>query len=245
MSATITDESEIFEPTLYYRQAGTKRFLSASMTKGNGAEYSATIPEAAMSGVVEYFIEAYDVNGNGPGRFASDRTPHKIKTVKAEPAKVSETLPPPPPPAETRPDETRPAESKPTPQAATSSAQPAVERRADGRGKIVRIVGIAAAGLGAGGLVAGTVLGLKSRSLHDDAVTDPSAYSANSKLSDSKKMATGATAAFIVGGVVAAAGVALAVLPSLISFDSSSSGERSLESSLSLGPSGATLTLRF
>jgi hypothetical protein len=244
VSATITDESEIFEPTLYYRAAGTKRFLSASMSKGAGSVYTATIPEVAMTGVVEYFIEAYDVNGNGPARFASDKVPHKIKT-RSESVKVAEAKPE-PKPAETKPAEVKPAETKPAEPAVATTGTPAgVERKSESRGKIIRIAGIAIAGVGAGGLVAGTVLGLKSKSLRNDAVADPTASGAQSKYDSAKKMALGTDVAFAVGGVLAAAGVVLAILPSFTSFGGSDSGERSMESSLSVGPTGATLTVHF
>ncbi len=80
ISATITDASGVFEPTLYYRAVGAKSYQSASMAK-DAVRYTATLPPAAVTGVIEYFIEAYDRKGNGPSRFASPAAPQIIRTT--------------------------------------------------------------------------------------------------------------------------------------------------------------------
>lgn len=78
--ATITDESEVFAPTLYVRAVGQEDFVSIEMTKRKGAEYEAKIPAEQMSSDVEYFIEAFDEHGNGPAREGSPEAPIPLAT---------------------------------------------------------------------------------------------------------------------------------------------------------------------
>ena len=81
LQAVIEDESGVFEPTLYYRSAGTRKFSSASMTKTSGSAYVVTIPAAVMATDLDYFLEAYDVHGNGPARFASSEAPQRVRAL--------------------------------------------------------------------------------------------------------------------------------------------------------------------
>ncbi|MGC4116903.1 MAG: hypothetical protein QM765_20540 [Myxococcales bacterium] len=249
VNAAITDESDIFEPTLYYRAAGTKRFLSASMSKATGAIFTATIPDVAMTGVVEYFIEAYDANGNGPARFASDVKPQKIKTVKGAEPKVAEpTPPPPPPPAETKPAqetkvaeappaETKPAETKPAGDLKPSNQ---VARQADGgSGKALSVAGYSAIGVGVVGVGLGAFFGFQAKSQRDQAAADPAATSAKTKFDSAQSSATLANALYIAGGVVAAAGVVLAIIPVVTG---SSSGS---DSHVMVGPGSVSYTVTF
>ncbi|HEY3448418.1 MAG TPA: hypothetical protein VGK67_18830 [Myxococcales bacterium] len=258
VNATITDESEIFEPTLYYRAAGTKRFLSASMSKGAGAAFTATIPDVAMTGVVEYFIEAYDANGNGPARFASEAKPHKIKTLKASETKVAEATPPPPPPAdkpaadaqtdtkvvEAQPADAKPAETKPADKAAGNlkpSSQ--VDRQSEGgSGKVLSIAGYSAIGVGVVGVGLGAFFGVQAKSQRDQASSDPSAAGAKTSLNSAQSSATLANVCYIAGGVVAAAGIALAVIPL---FTGGSGSEPTHESHLMVGPTSVAYSVTF
>jgi hypothetical protein len=83
--ADIADESEIFEPKVHYRLVGSKEFLTMSMMRSTGATFSATIPDTAVTGDLEYFIEAYDAQGNGPSRFGSEKAPQRVRVVTAPP----------------------------------------------------------------------------------------------------------------------------------------------------------------
>jgi hypothetical protein len=81
--ATITDQSAVFGATVYYRLAGGGEFLSASLVKTTGDEYVATIPAAAVTGDVDYFLEAFDVHGNGPTLVGSQPKPLRIAVTAA------------------------------------------------------------------------------------------------------------------------------------------------------------------
>jgi len=82
---TITDPSGVFEARLHYRLASGGEFLSASLVKTGGDEYVATIPAAAVTGDVEYFLEAFDVHGNGPALVGSQPKPLRIGVSATKP----------------------------------------------------------------------------------------------------------------------------------------------------------------
>lgn len=223
VTAAITDESEVFEPTLYYRPAGTRKFLSASMHRVGMTRYSATIPEEVMGGDVEYFIEAYDSNGNGPTQFASADSPRRVKVGAARS----------PEPRAGAPAIRRPRSEVPE--------QAVARPRSGDNGGLLRTVGFTAAGVGAAGLGLGTYFYLAARSLNDQAITSPSAAAAQQKQADARSKLTLATASFIAGGVVAAGGAAMVLFaPSRPS--ASAAGP---EARLFLGPGGATFALAF
>jgi hypothetical protein len=253
VSATITDDSEIFEPTLYYRAAGTKKFQSASMSK-SGSTFSAAIPEATMKGDVEYFIEAYDAMGNGPARFASDAAPQRVKAV--------EGLVPPPPPVAKADPKTEPktegggktggekivVEKQKAPDAA-------VEKSSAG-GSMLKPVGYAVAGVGVAGLAAGGLFLFLSSSAVAEANADPVALSAQQKANQAGTYQTMALISFVAGGVLAAGGLTLALLPGgnkpaaaeprpgEVKPDGKKDKDV-FDSQLFLGPTGASYVLHF
>lgn len=98
IAAVIKDDSAIFEPTLVVRAAGAGPFMRVPLVKGEGAgdTYSAEVPAALLAGDVEYLVEAFDENGNGPSRVGDEAAPLKItRDVPAplEAAKPSEAKP--------------------------------------------------------------------------------------------------------------------------------------------------------
>ncbi|MDP2343196.1 MAG: hypothetical protein Q8O67_19720 [Deltaproteobacteria bacterium] len=77
--AGIADESGVFDPTLLFRLKGGAAFDRVPM-KPMGADqpgrYEAVVPAAvATAGDVEYLIEAFDVEGNGPARAGTEAGP--------------------------------------------------------------------------------------------------------------------------------------------------------------------------
>lgn len=82
---TITDPSGVFEARLHYRLANRGEFLSASLVKTTGDEYVATIPAPAVTGDIEYFLEAFDNQGNGPTLVGSQPKPLRISVTAAKP----------------------------------------------------------------------------------------------------------------------------------------------------------------
>lgn len=80
VTATITDPSGVFAPTVYHRSPGDPRYASAGMEK-NGDTYSASLN---ITPPFEYWLEAYDNFGNGPAQDGSADTPYRVKPRQVE-----------------------------------------------------------------------------------------------------------------------------------------------------------------
>jgi hypothetical protein len=102
IEARITDGSGVFDPTLLFRAAGATTFERQPMqaTPGDGALFRATLPAVLLvSGDVEYLVEAFDVQGNGPARAGNDEAPLRVKrpavaaTTTGAPARTASDTP--------------------------------------------------------------------------------------------------------------------------------------------------------
>jgi hypothetical protein len=82
--AKIEDESEIFAPSVYVRAQGKQDYETLAMRRV-GEGYEATIAPEMTRGNLEYFIEAFDDQGNGPAREGSPEEPLRI--ILFDPAK--------------------------------------------------------------------------------------------------------------------------------------------------------------
>lgn len=89
--ATILDESGVFDPALLYRVDKRGSFLRLPMAPVDGEpdRFRAEIPAELVSDDLEYFIEAFDEQGNGPARFGDENVPVLVRVLKtAEPARA-------------------------------------------------------------------------------------------------------------------------------------------------------------
>ncbi|MCK5798842.1 MAG: hypothetical protein KAI47_16735 [Deltaproteobacteria bacterium] len=76
------DISPVKEVTLHYRIAGHRGFAGLTMEQDGPRRYVASIPTVTIVRPgVEYFIEAWDVLGNGPGLKGSSRAPIRLTVV--------------------------------------------------------------------------------------------------------------------------------------------------------------------
>ena len=78
IEATIVDDSGVFDPTLLVRLRGVQAYDRVPMKPiaNRPNVYGATVPAALLAaGGVEYLIEAFDVQGNGPARAGEERAP--------------------------------------------------------------------------------------------------------------------------------------------------------------------------
>ena len=92
----VDDKSAVFEPTLLVRAAGAGPFMRVPMLPQPDNHYVAEVPKELLGGDVEYLIEAFDENGNGPARVGDESAP--IRITRDVPVVVSKPPPPPPPP---------------------------------------------------------------------------------------------------------------------------------------------------
>ncbi len=96
--AQITDPSGVFDPTLLFRLHGTQAFDRVAMKAVAGEKdvYEGVVPAALVgAGDVDYLIEAFDVEGNGPARAGTEQAP---LMVSRPPPEAPPPPPPPPPP---------------------------------------------------------------------------------------------------------------------------------------------------
>lgn len=85
VEAEIVDPHGVFDPKLFFRPIGDTRYLSIGMLPtGQPNRYRGEIPGTSVVAPMEYFIEAYDKLGNGPGRSAPATRPHQIFVGTAE-----------------------------------------------------------------------------------------------------------------------------------------------------------------
>ncbi len=77
--ARFYDDSPIFDPKVIYRTR-SRRWKSASFKKmPGGKDFKATLKKRKLKGVLEYFIEVFDENGNGPARYGSPEAPVRVR----------------------------------------------------------------------------------------------------------------------------------------------------------------------
>lgn len=76
--ATIRDASGIFMPRACWRSLLAPEFECAELQPGSNDAYRVEVPGSAVSQGFAYFIEAFDVNGNGPATSGSAKEPHGV-----------------------------------------------------------------------------------------------------------------------------------------------------------------------
>lgn len=80
--AKVTDESEVFPPSLTYRAVGSGRNKVVNMVArqnvGQARNFEATLN---IDSSVDYWIEVYDEFGNGPSRSGNSSRPHRIEAT--------------------------------------------------------------------------------------------------------------------------------------------------------------------
>ena len=215
--ARVTDNVKVF-PQVFFRYDTSGAFekpLDMKPVKGEPHMYGANIP--ARGAVVEYYVEAYDELGNGPGRAGAPEAPLQVR-VGAEEPRASAT----PPAAAPAPAAPPPASAAPAPSpwaGASQNAPPAatVARRAPagaaGRAPS-RVYTWAVGGAGLGLLTGGLIAGLAAKTstnAYNDRLKDPqnNPVTLQSQYDAAQGIGSKATILTITGAVLLAGGVAL------------------------------------
>lgn len=76
--AKIDDASPIFAPSVYVRPVGDTEFVALEMV-AEGDGFVAKVPPERVGKNLEYFIEAFDEQGNGPAREGSPEAPFRVE----------------------------------------------------------------------------------------------------------------------------------------------------------------------
>jgi hypothetical protein len=86
--AHIVDDSGVFDPAVLYRVGGRGAFLRLTLVPVASAAdlFEVSVPGELVGDDVEYFIEAFDAEGNGPARYGDEQLPVRVRVLKtAEP----------------------------------------------------------------------------------------------------------------------------------------------------------------
>lgn len=78
---------QIFSPTAFVKGSGLKPTrVPLQPVAGEVDTYAAQVPASLAQGDFEYFVEAFDEDGNGPGRIGSPAALIKVRAVSLAPA---------------------------------------------------------------------------------------------------------------------------------------------------------------
>jgi hypothetical protein len=204
--ARITDQSKFFPQVFYrYGSGSFEKPLDMKPVKGKKDEYGAAVP--VKGDLVEYYIEAYDEYGNGPGRAGDPEKPYRVDTTGEGGAVAA--APPAPAPApkkvEPPPPAPPPVRRVPPPAAATATA-----RAPSGGRTWTWVVGGTGLGMLTGGLLAGMAF-TKADDAYSARLKDPSSGSGSmqQQYDANKTLGTTATILTIGGAVLLGGAVAL------------------------------------
>lgn len=188
--AKVTDESKFFPQVFFrYGPGDYKKPLDMKKVQGQPNVFGAAIPVSGS--VVEYYVEAYDEYGNGPGRSADPEHPWRVDTTggvaRVEPPPAKEPIAPP-----------------------LHKPAPAPVAQASGGRTWTWIAGGAGLGLLTGGLLAGVAVRTADdayKARLNDQGNNPA--SLQSQYDANRSLGTKATILTIAGGVLLATSVAL------------------------------------
>lgn len=174
---------KVFDPAAFVRVVGSGEFQRLPMVPVPGDKFRAALPPALAAADCEYFLEAFDEEGNGPFRKGSPDKP--LKLSRPAPARPLPDLPKAPP--------------APTPPAAVQGEP----------GRPLRTSGIALVAGGGALLVGGAISGFLALDSYnrEKATSDPVEY--ESAKSAAKTEALVADVLFAVGGAAAVLGAIL------------------------------------
>ena len=204
--AKIIDDSKFFPQVFFrYGPGEYQKPIDMKVVKGQKDQWGANIP--VKGDLVEYYIEAYDELGNGPGRSADPDHPYRVDTSGQGGLQVAEAPPPKPAPKAAPP----PASSwnpQPTPPPPAPRQQVVVQSsRSRTWTWIAGGVGIGAL---AGGLIAGSAMTSADKVYTEQLLTSPGAnytalkaqYDANKSLGQKATLLTVAGAVLLATSVV-------------------------------------------
>jgi hypothetical protein len=181
----------IFSPAVFLWLPGVEgpARIPLQPVPGESNGYSAQIPPSLTQTDFEYFLEAFDEEGNGPSRLATPESPIRAKAVAAAPSAA-----PPPTTADGR---------EPAPAPATALASAAAGRPWQ------RTAGTAAAVVGGGLLVGALAYGVDALVARGDVVRAANGGQFDAAMNRARRSARAADVLAAAGAVAGCAGAAL------------------------------------
>jgi len=88
INAKLVGDTGVSQAKVFFRHVGEHDFRTLPMGNIGGDDYTATMPASVVTNDLEYYLEAYDQYGNGPGRSGGPNVPYQI-TVTEKPKEVA------------------------------------------------------------------------------------------------------------------------------------------------------------
>ena len=86
INARLIGETGVQGATVLFRHTGEREYRALPMGDIGDERYTATIPAQVVTGDLEYYLEAFDKFGNGPGRSGAPNVPYKIQILEPAPS---------------------------------------------------------------------------------------------------------------------------------------------------------------
>jgi hypothetical protein len=83
INARLVGDTGVQGATVMFRHVGEKEYKALPMGNVGGDNYTATVPGQMANADIEYYLEASDRYGNGPGRSGAPNVPYIIKVLDA------------------------------------------------------------------------------------------------------------------------------------------------------------------
>jgi len=83
INARLVGDTGVQGATVMFRHAGEKEYKALPMGNVGGDNYTATVPGQMANADIEYYLEASDRYGNGPGRSGAPNVPYTITVLDA------------------------------------------------------------------------------------------------------------------------------------------------------------------
>lgn len=93
VAARILGENGVSRAAVFYRRAGETSYRSLPMGDLGEGAYTATLPASLVSSDLEYYLEAFDKDGNGPARSAGPAAPYRVAVGEAVAPPATVALP--------------------------------------------------------------------------------------------------------------------------------------------------------
>ena len=81
INARLVGDTGVQGAMVMFRHAGEKEYKALPMGNIGGDNYTATVPGGMANADIEYYVEAFDKFGNGPGRSGAPNVPYTIKVL--------------------------------------------------------------------------------------------------------------------------------------------------------------------
>ena len=83
INARLVGDTGVDRATVMFRHPGEKDYKTLPMGNIGGDDYTATVPAGMANADIEYYVEAFDKFGNGPGRNGAPNAPYTIRVLDA------------------------------------------------------------------------------------------------------------------------------------------------------------------